>query len=441
MITFENLYDKKDDASFVWAHLERYLIAEIYSPTVIRLGHSQWNEMPFYAREAVHLEIRELMEQSSKLSNPQIQNKINAHLITRAIKTLVAYSHCSVPLTQDKSIPVRHENFLSDRGKWALKALLKTAVSGKFYSDMADLAVRTSHKFLMDLGYYRDLIRTGAADVLTFSVHNKKTGYNRYFAPVVQLVQGCPNHCSHCFASAEAHLSYMPYPMWRKIYETLDSRYQYYHGYRFEYGRSNWISRILGISKKVTYDYANFDRFFHDSDPSTYRDSVMNIDAGDVALFLRDRGAEFYFLTKGVTDSVSRRAIAKTALAYPIDISFVDTPAENKVHGVKQFKKTLELIQSVPNNQGIPRIWHTHLKSGPTVPESFFQGIPVIKTVIKPSGRANQFAVEELDMDFKDDGYPFAINPNGDVVLPRCENTRYVQEKLNNIFLKKRERE
>ena len=439
MVTFENLYDKKDNAAFVSANLSRYLTAEIYSPVVIRMAYARWREMPFYAREGVHVEMRKILEESPSLSNGELQKKINAHLIVRGIKILVAYSHCPVPLTQDRTIPVRHENFLSNRGKGALKALLHTATRGKFTYEMADLAIRTSHKFLMDLGYYRNLINSESADVLTFSVHNKNKDMHLFYPPIVQLSQGCPNHCSHCFASAENHLSYMPYPMWRKIYETLNGRYQYYHGDAYQYGHSKLLSWIPGVNKRVTLNYVPFARFFHDSDPSIYHDSIINVDAGDIALLLREKEADYYFLTKGITNPVSRRAIAKTALAYPISISFVDTPKESKVHSMTQFRKTLNLVESVPHSQGIQNIHLLYLKSGPSVCEDIFKGYNLIKELILPCGRANQFPTSELDMTQTEDLYPFTINPNGDIVLPKCENTRYIQDKIKNIFSRVRE--
>jgi len=441
MISFENLYAQKDNPLFVSGHLTQYLITEIYSPHVIRQAAHRWREMPFYARESVHLEIRDLIDKAATLSNAQLQGKINTHLITLAIKVLFAYSHCSVPLTFDKSIPVRHENFLSDRGKTALKALFQATARGKFTHEMADLAVRTSHKFLMDLGYYRDLINSGSAEVLTLHVQNKNKNFNKYLPPIVQLTKGCPNHCSHCLAAAGTKMSYMPYPMWRKIHQKLNSHYKYFHGKMYVIPTSKWINWLPRRPKTVTFNYAPFDRFFHDSDPSSYYDPIIGVDAGDISLLQYENKEPLYFLTRGITDPISRRAIAKTALVYPIDLSFVDTPKEKMTHNITQLKKTIKLIHSVPNNQGISRIWHTHLKSGPSVSDGIFLGENVMKTPICPSGRANQFHPSELDMDHPNAEYPFLINPNGDVVMPYCINAHYVQEKLNNIFAPSRERE
>ena len=441
MISFEKLYELKDNLTFVSGHLTQYLISEIYSPYVIRQAANRWRELPFYARESVHLEIRDLIDKSAVLSDLKLQQKINAHLITRAVKILFAYNHCSVPLTFDKSIPVNYENFLSDRGKTALKTLLNATTQGKFTYEMADLAVRTSHKFLMDLGYYRDLINSGAAEVLTLHMQNENKNFNNYLPPIIQLTRGCPNHCSHCMAAAGTKMSYMPYPMWRKIHQKLNSHYKYFHGQRYVIATSKWINWLPWVPKIITFNFSPFDRFFHDSDPSSYYDSIIGVDAGDISLLQHENDEPLYFLTRGITNPISRRAITKTALVYPIDLSFVDTPKENMTHNITQLKKTIKLIHSVPNNQGISRIWHAHLKSGPSVSDGIFLGERVIKLPICPSGRANQFHPSELSMERQNSEYPFVINPNGDIVAPYCLNARYVQEKLNNIFFGPREKE
>ena len=441
MIPFKNLYEQKDNPSFVSGHLTQYLMSEIYSPAVIRLTHSRLDEIPFYSRESIHPEMQELIDKSPTLSNPELQKKINAHLIARAAKVLFAYSHCQVPLTQNKSIPVHHENFLSDRGKIALKTLLHATTRGEFTHEMADLAIQTSHKFLMDLSYYRNLIKPESAEILTFHISNKKRDVRYIIPPIIQMTQGCPNHCSHCFASAETKMSYMPYPMWRKIHQTLNRHYKYRHGLRFDILLPKWMSWLPWVPNQLTFNYSPFDRFFHDSDPSTYYDSIIGVDAGDISLLQKANKEPLYFLTRGVTDSISRRAIAKTALVYPIDLSFVDTPKENIHHNISQLEETITLIHSVPNNQGIDRIWHTHLKSGPSVPQSLFKNEHVTKSLIHPSGRANMFQQSELDMKRPHAQYPFVINPNGDVFLPYCKDTHYVQDKVNNIFQQSRVRE
>ncbi|MDY6407641.1 MAG: hypothetical protein SPL08_02935 [Pseudomonadota bacterium] len=434
MHTFKNLYHNRYNPSFVSAHLTQYLMAEIYAPAVIRLAYERQSDIPFYALDSIHPEIREIINLSPTLSDLELQQKINAHTVVRAIRVLVAYSHCPVPLTQHKNIPQRHKDFLSDRGKRALKILLHAATRGNFTHQMAELGIETTHKFLMDLGYYRDLINSGSADILTFHYYNKSLGTHNYYPPTIQLSQGCPNHCSHCFADAETKMSYMPYPMWRKIYEKLDMRYKYYHGMRYEYRASKWISWLPWVPKKLVWNFPDMDRFFHDSDPASYYDPIIRADSGDISLLLKEKDKPLYFLTKGVTDSISKRAIAKTALVYPIDISFVDTPKENKEHGIRQLQQTIELIRFVPLNNGIPRIWHCHLKSGGTVPKEIFMGETVIKSLICPSGRANQFPSNELAMNHPNDAYPFVINPNGDIALPICRNTQYFQGKLKNIF-------
>ena len=443
MDIFELMYQGKDSYK-VSSFLEDFLLFEIYSPRVLRLAHHRWEELPSYVKNSVHPEIRDLIQKADDFSAIELKNRLNAHTIARAINVLLGYQNCSIPLTKSSSVPTIQKNLLSSRGEWALKRLLLASCHGEQTDAAAELALRTSHKFLMDLSYYKKVHLTlEDADAFILITHKTEKGKEEFFyhLPSVQLTQGCTNGCSHCFCDAKNQLSYMPYPLWRGLYEELDRYYKYYEG--LEWGATVTYRKFFFKRKKqeihrVPY---SFSRFFHDSDITQYHDTIMNVDGGDVALFVHCRGGECYFLTKGITDNLSRRAIAKACKVEAIDLSFVDTPKENMPRNICQLKKTIDLIHSVPMNKGVGHIIHTHLKTPSVSADEIFEGETVLHHEIVPSGRANQFPTSELDCQRVHDFYPFSINPNGDVVHPVCDYGHYRQKKLTNLFGFKKEKE
>ena len=434
MDIFELLYQGKDIPQKASSFLENFLLFEIYSPIIVRLAHNRWEELPRYVKGAVHPEMQQLIQESDDFSKDELQKKINAHIIVRAVNILSGYKNCPIPLTKDKSIPVIQKNLLSPRGEWALKRLLFASCHNEWTRAMADLALHSSHKFLMNMDCYKKVQLTQKdADSFVLKTSSKEKDDFIYYFPVVQLTQGCTNGCSHCFCDAKNHLTYMPYPLWRGLYESLDKYYKYYEG--LEWGNTV-IKRKLFFKKEKqeihSYPYS-FSRFFHDSDPSQYYDDIMGVDGGDIALFVTSRGGDYYFLTKGITDNFSRRAIAKASKVTPIDLSFLDTPKENIQKNIKQLKETINLVHSVPMNQGIGHIIHTHLKTPSVSVEKIFQEETILYHEIAPSGRANQFSKSELTGK-TDTFYPFVIQPNGDLVFPICKKTFYQQKKLSNLF-------
>ena len=444
MDIFELMYQGKDKPQKVSAFLEDFLLFEIYSPMVIRLAKSRWTELPSYVKKSVHPEIQELIQKVDNFSITELRNKINAHTITRAINTLLGYKNCEIPLTKSPTIPTIQKNLLSLRGEWALKRLLHAACHGEETDALAELALRTSHKFLMDLSYYKKVHLTlKDADNFILKTHKIEKGTEEFFYlfPCVQLTQGCTNGCSHCFCDAKNHLSYMPYPLWRGVVESLDKYYKYYEG--IEWGKTRTQRKFFLKRKKQEihkFPYS-FSRFFHDSDPSQYHDFIMGVDGGDVTLWASSKGFQYYFLTKGITNDLSKRAIAKACKVEPIDLSFVDTPKENMSHNIRQLKQTIDLIHSVPLNKGVGHIIHTHLKTPSVSAEKIFEKETILHHEIVPSGRANQFPISELSLRRVHDFYPFSINPNGDLVHPVCDYGHYQQKKLTNLFGLKKERE
>ena len=192
MDIFEAMYQAKDNSKKVSSFLEEYLLFEIYSPIVMRLAHQRWNELPYYVRDSVHPEMKELIQKANHFSTLELQEKIRAHLIVRAINVLLGYKNCPIPLTKDKHIPVVHQNILSNRGEWVLRRLLHAACHQEYTHDMAELALRASHKFLMNTDYYKKVnLDFEEVDQLVLKSSTKEKDENYYYFPILQLTQGC----------------------------------------------------------------------------------------------------------------------------------------------------------------------------------------------------------------------------------------------------------
>jgi len=101
MDIFELLYQGKDIPQKASSFLENLLLFEIYSPVIVRLAHSRWEELPRYVKESVHPEMRELIQKADDFSKDELQKKINAHTIVRAVNVLLGYKNCPIPLTKD----------------------------------------------------------------------------------------------------------------------------------------------------------------------------------------------------------------------------------------------------------------------------------------------------------------------------------------------------
>jgi len=421
MNVFEECYAYRDNPKIVSHFLSDYLTCEIYSPVIIRQAKVRWRDLPFYVQETVHPEIRELIQNSAGLTNAEIQNKIYAHTIARSAKILLAYSNCKTPLTQDPTVKTFRQNFLSAQGKAALKQLLHATTKQPTY-DMYELALKTGHKFLMDPSYYLDwtkTLRKGGAEALVDELQRVDDGGTEYLFPILQLTKGCVNRCSHCEICAKPHLSHMPYPMWRALYQGLSRHYSLYEQAQDDHPEKQILVR-------------SFDRFYADSDPASYYDPIMRVDSGDVATYVQVMGGHFLFQTKGITTHISRRAIAKAVQSVDyFGLSFVDTPLENKKRSFYQLKKTIRLIEKIPERAPV-LIDHLHLKSGPTVPESNFFGYPVRRLEICDWGRAKEnFKSSELR--HEPNIWSLIIEPNGDIVSFDTKENKY---QYYNSFLK-----
>ncbi len=418
MNLFDELRKNCCEKEAIDANLDIFLMAGIYSPVVIRAAADNWNSLPFYVTEDTPLPIQEIIHQSSALTDNEIQYRLNKYAIKRAVEVLSQYHDCPVPLTNRSDIPVTRQNLLSEKGEKAL-AVLRQAVQQKYYTDkMARLAHKTTHKHLMDLSYYVSW-RLPAKLLLqeyTFLDENRTVAYN---FPTIQLTQGCVNNCSHCMAEAEPKLSHMPYPMFLGLFTCLNKTYKKYP------------------EEIVDGESYAFNRFFSDSDMITYRDNIMGVDSGDVIFqltFKHERGSAF--MTRGVTDRASEIALAKVLmLRLPILLSFVDTPAENMAHNIKQLQRTLQLLEKMGMKEENFPINHLHLKSGPTVSDDVFMGFENQKVEIYKAGRARQFPDSELLLP-PDEAFqcPIVLRPSGNVVWQEVKNGVLESQTLTSLF-------
>ncbi len=413
----------KMDVSVYNNRLGDCLLFQIYSPTVIRQAYLPWPTLPKYLRDNTPEDIVKLIEQSPYLSDKALKEKLNERAISLAVQTLEKYKSCDVPFTQDIKVPQQRVKLTSRAGDEAL-LILKNALANKQYTDkMAHLALCTSHKFLFDSKYYLPLyITKSTADALTLPMRKKKKGpILAYKFPVIQLTKGCQNHCSHCDSRAEPHLSHMPWPIFVAWYRGLNKYYRHY-------------------PQKECDHY--FSQFFADSDMLDYDEPVMNVDSGDVGLWIaEEKAAHCQYLTRGVKNAKNKLALAKALVSgCSIAISFVDTPKENMPHNIEQLNETLDVVESVSGRRGNPPILHLHLKSGPTVDKKLFRNFPLEQKVIYALGRAKELPYKEVNH-FPDDTFwaPCVIRPNGDIVKQTVENGELSLKTYQNIYRKQQE--
>ena len=282
---------------------------------------------------------------------------------------------------------------------------------------MADLAVRSGHKFLAEGKYYLGW-KFSSKFARYVTIKHCMQGDNTicyYTFPAIQLTKGCMNHCSHCDSRAEAHLSHMPWPMFRSLHRALN---RYYRDYP-QKGMNHYFSQ-----------------FFADSDMLDYHDPIMGADSGDVGLWVALESGYCQYLTRGVKNEQNKLALAKALVSgQPIAISFVDTPKENMEHNLSQLNDTLDVVNSVPERKGQPSIVHLHLKSGGSVDKKVFRDFPVEDAEIHALGRAKDFPSEEVNH-FPDKEFvaPVLFEPSGRITGQRIKDAEITKVKLRNLF-------
>ena len=413
---YEELYIFKNNKKFVQRYLHDFLLFQIYSVSVLRQAYPNWPATRWYLRENTPLLIQELIEKSPFLSNEDLQLKLNEYYISQAVSALSSYQACDTPITQDSFFPQNRYKLTSKKGDKAL-SVLKIALQKRQFSDkMADLAIRTGHKFLFKQDYYIDFkFPKWFAGALTKKHQMIEDNSVCYIFPAIQLTKGCMNHCSHCDSRAEPHLSHMPWPVFCSLYRNLNRYYRHY-------------------PQKTAGHY--FSSFFADSDMLDYHDPYMQTDSGDVGLWIHIENGHCQYLTRGVKNTGDKLSLAKALVSgQPIAFSFVDTPLENMTRNLQQLDETLDTVQSVPERAGMPPIIHRHLKSGSSVDKKVFRDFPVEDKIIYRLGRAKDFPPQEVNH-FPDNELtaPCLIEPNGNITDQKIQNSEIVHVKLNNLF-------
>ena len=395
----EELYFLKDNEKIVRKYQNDFLLFQIYSVPVIRRAYPDWLSTSWELKENTPEEIHQLIEKSPSLSDKLLNKRINEYYISRAIAVLSAYQACDTPITQDKTVPQNRSKLTSKMGDKALSVLKNAVEKGRFSDQMADLAIRTGHKFLADDKYY---IRCNfsAKDARRLAISSYEIGKKEadYMFPAIQLTQGCLNNCSHCDSRATSHLSHMPWPLFRTLYRGLNKHYRHYR------------------QEKEDFYFA---AFFADSDMLDYCDPVMGVDSGDVGLWIKAERGFCQYLTRGVKNDLNRLALAKALYSgQPLTISFVDTPLENMSRNITQLDQTLDVIESVPAGRVKPHVMHLHPKSGGSVSPSVFRGYPCEDAIIYALGRAKNLPADEINH-FPDEYFvpKYIFKPNGHLVL------------------------
>ena len=414
---YERLYTLKDNKKIVQKYLNDFLLFQIYSPEILHQAYISWPELPWFIKKNVPQKVQDLIENSSYVSGKVLQTQLNEYYIRCAVDVLSAYQSCDTPITQDKTIPQNRYKLTAEKGDKAL-VILQNALQEKHFSNqMADLAIRSGHKFLADDKYYRyPKISFQMASAYALPIRPEGEKETNWMFPTIQLTQGCLNHCSHCDSCAEPHLSHMPWPIFRGLYRNLN---KYYRHYRQE--------------KSGFY----FACFFSDSDMLDYQDPIMGVDSGDVGLWITGEKGYCNYLTRGVKNESDKLALAKALVSgQPVGISFVDTPKENMEHNLKQLNETLDTVESVPERAGNPPIIRVQLKSGSSVDVSVFRGFPLETKIIHALGRSKDFSADETEMYPDENWIPKVIfRPNGDLVWQDVKNGNIRWEKLKNMFM------
>ena len=226
----EELYSVKDNEKIVRKHWADFLLFQIYSVPLIRRVYPDWLTAPWYLKENTPDKIHDLIEKAPHLSNRVLQKRLNEYHIQRAVEVLSAYQGCDVPMTQDETIAQNSFKLTSKKGDKALAILQNAIKAGQFSNQMAELAIRTGHKFLADDKYF---IRCSfsAKGAKQLAVPTCEIGKDEidYVFPTIQLTRGCLNQCSHCDSRAEPHLSHMPWPVFRALYRGLNQHYYRYY--------------------------------------------------------------------------------------------------------------------------------------------------------------------------------------------------------------------
>ena len=413
---YEKLYFYRNNEKVVQQFLNEFLLFQIYSVPVLRQAYPNWPAVPWYLRENTPLVIQDLIEKSPSLSNEDLQLKLNEYHMRQAVEALSSYQACDTPITQDITVPQNRYKLTSKKGDKAL-SILKNALHERQFSDqMADLAVRTGHKFLFRNEYYIDFkFPKRVADALTKELLLIKDNSVLYTFPAIQLTKGCMNHCSHCDSRAEPHLSHMPWPVFRSLHRHLNKYYQHWP------------------QKEIDH---YFSQFFADSDMLDYHDPIMKVDSGDVGLWIHEEKGYCQYLTRGIKSPKNKLALAKALVSgQPLAFSFVDTPLENMFRNLQQLNDTLDTVQSVTERVKPQNIIHLHLKSGTSVDKKVFRGFPVEDALIYALGRANDFPPQEVNH-FSDKEFivPCLIEPNGNITDQRIQNSEVVCVRLNNLF-------
>ncbi len=390
--------------------LTQFLCVQIYTPTILRAAYKQWSDLPFWAQESTPIQIQELMRQSPQMTDIELTTALNAYHIQRAVHVLQGYQSCPIPLTHDDNIETHTHNLLSWRGERALRVLQQGVSQKRWSNKLCKIALKASHKHLIDLSYYRIKATPKTADILTIRYQNNK-GKPLIIFPVLQMTQGCVNACSHCAFCATDKMAHMPYPMFLGLHQSLDRVYRRY-------------------PPKETP--TPFSLYYHDSDPLSYQDPIIGADSGDVMLYLRNHHAACYFLTRGVTDKASRTALAKASLAYPIALSFVDTPAENMAKNIRQLNDTLDILALTTHNK-LTQISHMTLTNGSSVPSQLFRGVNTRHGWIHGLGRARSFSKEAI-IPVNTQSMGLLIRPSGNIELYTQHNDHQTYTILNSFF-------
>lgn len=202
-------YDRREDRSFVEKHFLKYILFEFYTPMLCRMIAARQTRLP----DRIISSLPSFILTSSSLPDQQIQARIDAFWLQKAIQVLSGYQKVDVPFSTDAGVSRKTMNLLSDQGRNVLKQLQNAEQRGFFPEALKQVAFRSANKFLLDLNHFISFPQIAEAD--SFSSTARMT---------VSLSTGCYNRCVHCAYEAEPPVSHMPYPIFLRLVEAFGSR-------------------------------------------------------------------------------------------------------------------------------------------------------------------------------------------------------------------------
>lgn len=293
----QEAFEKKHDVDFVRAHLHDYVLADMFSPEVLREVKTQMDQLPWYIKKSIPQPLLKVMTDALESEWPAL---LQEHYTKQAIDSLTYCADCAVPYSKDPRVFQVRRDLLSSAGHAVLADLTEKQLPVS--EESLDKVMSVANKFLVPCRLFKPL--------QDFSfLFSEKDPCD------VSLTSGCYNGCVHCGIDAQPLVSHMPFPVAKQII---------------------WYLRDHGIINQ---------KLFFDSDPLAYRSPAFGgVDMGDI-YGMYPAGVP---LTKGVLiGTQDELALAKIARQRSLGLSLVDIEGENITQNLARISRSIDIITDV----------------------------------------------------------------------------------------------